>query len=133
MEGNAALDRYLAKLGKLRSFRADMAKIAAPLVEAAARATAAAGTTPDGKAWEPKKGGGRALPNAAAAITARAVGSAILVILRGPYVLHHIGKGHAPKRQIIPAGGASSSLPPGIARALHTASAQAFRRAMGGG
>lgn len=130
-DGDAALQAFIARVRALGTLPAQAAAIAAPLVEEEARATADAGTAPDGKAWAEKKGGGRALANAAGALTARAVGVAVVLTLKGAFVLHNLGKGHAPKRQILPDGGAG--LPANIARALRRASEIAFTRVMGGG
>ncbi len=62
---------------------------AAPSCQAIARETAAAGTTPEGAAWAPrKKDGQRALVNAADAVTARAEGSSVVLVLSGVNVYH---------------------------------------------
>jgi hypothetical protein len=130
--GDAALAQFIAGVRKLRTLPEDAAKIAAPIVERIARESAAAGVAPDGTPWPAKKGGGRALAGAAAALTARAVGRTVVLILKGPYVLHSIGKGHAPRRQILPDTG-TGELPPNMAAALREAATTVFRRAMGGG
>lgn len=130
MAANPGLDAIIAKMRGLAGVGEEAARIAAPLVEAEVKATAAAGTTPDGKPWAPKKGGGRAMVNAAAAVSARADGSAVVVTLEGPEVLHNFGTGHAPKRQVLPDAGAE--LPKPIADAARTAAEQAFANATGG-
>ena len=65
--------------------------------------TIAAGTSPSGKKWEPRKNdGGKPLQNAAAAVDVRAAGKTIVVELTGPEVFHQYGAGAAPVREIIP-------------------------------
>lgn len=125
-EARRNLDAWIAELERLGS---DVVKATAaeavPDVLAAAQATANAGTTPEGNPWEPKKKGGRALPNAAKAITVHATGSVITITLAPPYTFHQYGVGEStPQRQIIPSG----VLPAGIARALQRAVERAFRR-----
>jgi hypothetical protein len=131
VDGDAALQGFIARIRRAGALPAEVAKEAAPVLEAEARASADAGVTPDGQAWPEKKGGGRALAEAASAIAGRAAGAAILLTLKGVYVLHSRGKGHAPRRQILPDGGAG--LPANIAAALNKAAAKAFARVMGGG
>lgn len=75
----------IAKMRALRGFGLQVARAAAPVVEAAIRATAAAGTDPDGKPWPSKKDGGRALPNAASAVSVKASGLVLRVLLKAPY------------------------------------------------
>ena len=131
MDGDGALSALIARFRSLGRLPADAAKLAAPLVEEAVKATAAAGTTPDGKAWAPRKDGGRPLVHAADALSAKAVGSTIVVTLTGPEVFHNAGNGHVEKRQILPDGGAG--LPKNVAAALTKASKLAFDDAMKGG
>jgi hypothetical protein len=65
--------------------------------------TIAAGTSPSGKPWAPrKKDGGRAYANAAAAVDVRAAGSTIIVELTGHEVFGHYGARGAEVRQMIP-------------------------------
>jgi len=108
----------------------DVAREAAPLVERAIKATAAAGTTPDGKPWPPKRDGGRALANAAEHIVGSADGATINVTLSGPDVWHHFGGGRNPKRQILPDAGAE--IPPAIFAAIDEVCRRRFQRAIGG-
>lgn len=125
---DAALAAYAARLRNLKTLAPAAAREAAPLVEAVIRDEAAAGVDPDGRAWAPKKDGGRALPNAAGAIRAVANGVAVIVKLTGAYVYHHYSKSAAYRRRILPDSGAG--VPPRIADALKRATAEAFRRAM---
>lgn len=130
MSGDEALVAFITRLRKLGTLGADAAKLAAPLVEKAARATAEAGTAPDGTPWTPKKDGGRPLVNAAKALSAKAIGTTVVLTLTGVEVLHNFGSKRNPKRQILPDGGAG--IPPNIAKALHEGASHAFARAMGG-
>lgn len=129
MSGGAeAMTAFAAKLRNLRRLATEAAKEAAPAVEAVVRASAAAGTTPDGQAWKPTKAGSRPLANAASAVSARAVGTVVEVIVRGHHFLHHMGLARGKVvRQIIP-----THLTPELAAALRRATARAFARLMGG-
>lgn len=133
MNGDAALNAMIATVRKLGQLAPDAAAQATPLVEAAAKKTAAAGTTPDGTPWVPTKtkSGGRALVNAAAALSAAAVGSAVVLTLKGVEVIHNFGNKKDPKRQILPDGGAG--IPKPIAEAVTEGARRAFARATGGG
>jgi hypothetical protein len=122
----AQLDAMIAKARELgaASFGARVAKAAAPGVAAAVQGTAGAGQTPLGKPWKPKKDGGRALANVASQIKARAEGPVVVVTLTGPAVFHHLGAGHAPRRQVLPDG---ASVPPGVSEAVLEAARGVFR------
>ncbi len=124
----ADLDAMIAKFRKLGKVAEDAARESAPLVEAALRRTAAAGTAPDGKAWAPKKDGTRALPDAPGAIHAASHGSVVQVRITGGYVLQNRLKGDA-RRQVIPDSGAP--LPPVVIEALTEGARRAFHKATG--
>ena len=65
--------------------------------------TIAAGTTPDGKAWKPRKSdGGKPLAKAAAAVEVRVAGKTIIVELKGHHVFHHYPTRGNEAREIIP-------------------------------
>ena len=66
------LDELVANLRRLDAAGVEIATTALPEVLADAKATAAAGASPEGQAWTPTKEGRPALPNAASAITAPA-------------------------------------------------------------
>ena len=127
---NAALDDMVARLRRLAELPAEAAKLGAPLVEAALKASARAGTAPDGTPWQAKKDGGRPLVNAAAAIASTAVGTTIATNLTGPEVIHNFGTERLPKRQILPDGGAG--LPAKVAAAVEQAATKAFDAILGG-
>lgn len=127
------LDAMIATLRKLGKAPADVAKEAAPLVEAVLRENASAGVDPDsGAAWAPKKDGGRAMKNASAAITTKANGDLLVTTLKGPEVFHHYSKKKSePQRRVIPDGGAG--IPKNVAAAIDVAASRVFDRVMGGG
>lgn len=131
MGGEEALDGMIAKLRSLRDFSVAVAKEAAPLVEEVQKRTARAGTSVDGVPWEPLKYvGGRRLAKAAEAVSVSPAGAIIKIILRGPYVLHHFGDGHAPRSPIIPERG--KPLPPAFKNALREGARRAFVAKMKG-
>lgn len=129
MSGLTALGRQIAKVRALGSLAIAAARDAAPRLEAVARASAASGTTPEGKAWKARQSGGNGplLKNAPAAITA-AVGIAVVVlIVRGHHFFHTTGRG-SPLRKIIPLPG--DPLPRPYVDAIRGASVEAFRKAV---
>ncbi len=125
MSADGDLAAYAAKLRSLKGMAPQAAKEAAPLIEAAIKKTAAAGTDIDGTPWPAKRDGTRALPSAAGAISAVANGAAVIVTLIGNYVFHNAAKG-TDRRRILPDTGAG--IPPTIAAVLHKATQQAFQR-----
>jgi hypothetical protein len=131
--GDDALDEMIRRVRRLGAMPSEVAAEVAPLMLAEARRTAAAGTTPDGKPWAPrKKDGGRALEHAADALSSRVLPSATAqLVLRGPEVIHNRGTEDTPKRQILPDGGAG--LPPTMAVAVREGAERVFRRIIGGG
>lgn len=104
------------------------AERAAPLVEAEAKKTAAAGTDPYGVAWPPKKNGKPALVRAADHVTARAVASYVVIELDGPEVFHEMGAQEKPVRRVIP----DIEVPPAISAAMDRGCELAFNEIMGG-
>lgn len=94
----------IATLRALPGLAKDAAPVAAKQVEAAIKATAAAGTSPDGEPWAPRKAGGRAMANAAGAVSVSVNGTVLLIKLTGSEVFHHFGVRGAPPRQVIPQG-----------------------------
>lgn len=151
----ARLKAISATLRELPLIGQDVAEEAAPEVLKAARATAAAGTAPDGSAWAPTQEGERPLKNAAAAISVDVGGAreAVIVIkLRGHHVYHHYGVGagrasttggrknkrnraskakggrNIPARKIIP----EERLPPAVTEAIERAAASVRDRKLKG-
>lgn len=96
-------------------------------VNAELDASAAAGTTPDGAPWAPRKDGGRPMVNAPDAVAAAVVGDGVLVVLRGNEVFHHFGVRGAPARHVIPAG----ALPGKLGQAIQRGLVQPWRRVSG--
>lgn|GEM_PF-1986483 len=132
MGGDGALDEMIAQIRALGGLNAAAAIEAAPLVQEAARVTARAGQTPDGKDWPAKKDGGRALANAANAVTATASGKTITIAVQGSEVFHNWGVGkHTPRRKIIPETG--DPIPPAVGAALLAGAERAFRKAVPNG
>ncbi len=122
----AALERMIAFARSMGTLARDAAPHAARYVEASLRATAAAGQAPDGTPWALTKDGRHALKNAAVAITTKAIGTAVLIILRGHHVYHHFGAG-VPRRQIIPQG----SLPAKLGNAIRNGFVQPWKERLG--
>lgn len=91
--------RALAKAGP------DMAREVASIMQSEVAASVAQGRSIDGVAWAPKKDGGKPLANAAAHVTAKAIGNVAIITLRGVEVFHHYGAGRVPRRPILPSGG----------------------------
>ncbi len=120
MTDTTALDAMIRKLRRTRAFILEAAPSCADAVATELRATAAAGTSPDGAAWAPRKAdGARALANAASAISVKAVGSIVLAKVGYPYVFHQKAQGSStPRRLILPDAGV---LPARLAAAVKRA------------
>lgn len=125
-----SLDEMIDSFRNLADLPTEVAKQAAPLLEARLKASAAAGTSPDGKAWAVKKDGGRAMVNAAAAISVRAIGLVVRVTLAGVEVYHQFSKKKGePRRPIIPDAG--GPMPKVVQDVLEQATEKAMRRILG--
>lgn len=102
--GFAALDAMLAMTRALpRALTDDALPEIADALRADLAATIAAGTTPHGTQWAPRKDtGARAMPNVADAVSVTVDGGSVLVRVTGAEALHHRGavKGGR-KRQVI--------------------------------
>jgi hypothetical protein len=125
------LSAMIAEMRKLQELPTAAARESAPLIEAEAKRTAAAGTTPDVDAWAAKKDGGRAMANVAAHVSASASGTIVRVEVEGPEVFHNFGAGNLPKRQII--ADKADEIPAGIAKAIQAGTDRAFAKLTGGG
>lgn len=119
----AALDRMIASARALAILHKDGLPAAAREVERQLKMTASAGQSPAGVTWVTKKDGGRALVNAAAAISTIAIGTSIVIILTGKEVFHHFGAG-VPLRQVIPVG----SIPAKLGNAIRLGFVEPFRQ-----
>lgn len=83
-------------------------------------ATLAAGTDPDGKKWAPRKeDDGRPYKNAASKLTVKNYGPLIRVAISGGEAYGQFGVRGAPKRGMIPEGGAG--MPDSVSTALDKA------------
>jgi len=92
---------------------------------------AAAGRSPNGKAWQPTKAGKAPLPNAAgSAAKVGAVGTTIVTQTTFPYGFHQLGArgGTLPVREVLP-----SELTPNLQEAIRKPLVEAFNKAKGGG
>jgi hypothetical protein len=97
------LDAMIATIGKLPELGKRAAGDVALAIETELQRTIAAGTTPDGKPWQPTKDGGRPLTGAAQALAVVPVGTTIYVRLTGPEARHHLGRGRGGVvREVIP-------------------------------
>lgn len=126
--GIAAIDDMISRLrGFPESIRAEAPGLA-KAVQRELEADIAAGRAPDGSTWPLRKGGGKALANAAAKLTGAAIGTVLLFTLRGAEVWHNFGTRHVPKRQILP----SSGLPTNLAVAIKKGVVEVFKSKVGG-
>ncbi|WP_437279343.1 hypothetical protein WME90_01945 [Sorangium sp. So ce375] len=126
----AALERMISAVQEFARLPELAAPIAAQKVGEELHRTASAGQAPDGTAWAPrKKDGGRAMANAAKAIAVRAVGTVILILLRGPEVFHHFGAQGKEARRVIPSG----TLPAKLGNAIRLGFVPPFRQRVKGG
>jgi hypothetical protein len=92
MSGEETINAWIRRLRTT----AEVARRAAPRVaKVLHKKTAesiAAGKSPDGQLFEPTKAGRVPLRNAVRAITSRAIGTVVLMRVRGHHSLHHMGK-----------------------------------------
>ena len=127
----AVIDDMISALRKLgaKDIEEKIAKKAAPLLEAALKKTLAAGQTPEGKQWAPRKAdGGRAYANAASKVTAKAYGSLVKATLTGPEVYAQYASHGIAQRQMLPDAGAA--IPASVTNAIEEAARQVFEEAM---
>ncbi len=130
-QGDAEMDRIIRSVQSLAGAPVAVAALAAPLVQTAVQTTAAAGTSPDGTPWKPRKDDGRrALANAAEAVQCRAIGPVVQLSLgstsTGSAKVQAIQNAQRP---ILPDRGAA--LPSTIVQALGLAAHRFFARATG--
>lgn len=128
MSGDAAMQAMIDRVRRLGAMPAEVAKVAAPLVEDVAKRAAAAGTNVEGKAWRPRKDGKPALVNMAIAVGARAVGSVVQLFLQGTSTgSTKVQAIQAARREVLPAG----AVPTAIADEIKRAADQVFARITG--
>ncbi len=89
-----------ARLRAIPTLGATIAQEAAPDLLALNKASAADGTTPDGKAWAPTKKGARALVHAADALSSSVAGDVVYLELTGINVFHNATRRIVPYKGI---------------------------------
>jgi hypothetical protein len=110
--GLAQLDDMIARLRSLGGSLDDLAEDVADEVRAELERTIAAGTTPEGVAWQTTRSGKRPLEHAQQALHVAAVGRTIYVRLTGPEAMHHLGSARGGiERRVIPV----KDIPPAMA------------------
>jgi hypothetical protein len=122
------IDRHIARLRKVGDLPREAAPACAEALREYLERQIAAGRAPDGSTWAPRKeDGGRALEDAAKALTVVPVGTHILARIKGPEARHHkgIAKGGT-VRQILP----TTTIPPVLTRALDAVIKETFVRTM---
>ncbi len=136
MDGEEQLDALADKLEGLETVGLAIATEAVAGVQAEARATAAAGTTPAGNSWAPNKDGSAPLEHAAGAIRAVVSGSTkavITLIVSGVYVFHQRsksrGKKGLPRRELVDL----EDVPQPIVATIAAAAKRVIERRMLGG
>lgn len=106
--GLESIDDMIAKIRSTPEMVKASVQVLGEAILQQIKSTAAAGTTPDGKPWAPrKKDGGRAMVNAAAALSLTVLDNVILIKLTGPTAFHHWGAGGKGRiaRRVLPSGG----------------------------
>lgn len=127
----SALDEMLVSLrtlGNPAEVERRVAKKAEWSLQTALERTLAAGETPEGKAWQPRKAGGRPYEHAASRIRTKASGNLVRTTLSGPEVFGHFGARGMPVRQMLPDAGAG--MPPSVDEALTKAARAVFEEAV---
>jgi len=124
----STIEDFIADMKKLGTFDEELARLAAPVIEAAAKKNVAAGLDPEGKPWKAKKDGSQALKNAADHVSATASGTVVELVVEGVETYHQRFKedGAHPRRQLIPDEG--DPIPSYIADALDSVLEQARPR-----
>jgi hypothetical protein len=129
-QGDAELERMIARIRAVPGIAKRAAPDAAEAVKEALARTMAAGTTPEGQAWAPRKDdGGRALVGAEAALYVAPVGTRIYARLAGHVARHSrgIARGGVVRRMLPEKG-----IPPAIGAAIKRVLNDHFRRAVEG-
>lgn len=122
--GFAELDAMIATVRAIPRLCVTAAPEVADAMRAELGRTIAAGTSPEGKRWDPRKRDrGQPLANALASVHVGAVGSTIYVRLTGPAARHHLGHARGGTvRQVIPV----DRLSPELAAIVRDTLAQKF-------
>lgn len=124
MNDSAKLDAWISRL---KTLPRELTEKAAPEVAEVLRdeitKTIAAGTGPDGKAWQATKEGKVPLRNAAGALYVGAVGTKVIARLVGPEARHHLGRAKGGiERPILP----SKDVPAPVVTAINTVLGERF-------
>ncbi len=124
------LDRIVTALRALGAadIGAQIAKKAAPLLQAAVLQTLSAGQSPEGVAWAERKAGGRAYAHAASRIETQPHGDLVRMVLKGPEVFGHFGARGMPVRQMLPDAGAK--IPASVEKAITDAAKAVIAEAL---
>lgn len=124
----ANLQDWIRRLNAIATLPERAAPEIAKAIDASLRANIAAGTDPDGNAWQPTKTGQQPLRNAGRALTVTTLGTRIIARLTGPEALHHLGKarGHAVRR-ILPTRKLNAPVIAAIKSALQRAHDESFK------
>ena len=102
-EGYTVLQGMIARLRELGQATEVIAADIAPELKAGLDENIAAQKSPDGTPWPPTLSGEPALDNAGAVLGAAAVGSKVIVVLKGVEARHNYGNVKGGKvRQIVP-------------------------------
>lgn len=126
------LNDLIVRIRKMGQLPELVAKKAVPYVEAEAKATARAGTTPTGTPWPKTRDGKAPLQNAAEAVFVRSVGPVIQIGLKGTTTgSAKVQAIQNTRRQIIPKQG--DDIPPKIVQAIDRAAKETFQSLAGGG
>ena len=102
----AAIDDWIDRLKSIHELENVAPAALAGTILAAVTTTAAAGQSPEGVPWAPRKAdGGRALANAPAALSTSVAGNVVFLHLDGIETLHQWGTSKIPARPTLPTGG----------------------------
>jgi len=124
--GDAVLQDHVRRLRELAGFGGKSAPLVAKAVEAETRKNAARGVGPDGKPWQLTKEGKKPLQDVVPEV--RAVGTTVVMRLKGHRARHHIGAVQGKiKREILP----NKRIPETMTRAIDKVITGEFGRIMG--
>jgi hypothetical protein len=123
-DGFAQLDAQIERLRSLGTLVQDAAPEIAEVCKEKLDSQIASGKGPDGQSWALRQDGGQPLQNAANAVNVAAVGSTIIMTVKGPEARHHKGTAlGGVVRQILP----SRDLPGPLAEAIKDVVVEKFK------
>jgi len=130
-DGRVAMERMIEKLRKLGQSAETIAADLAPELRAEIESNISASQGPDGTPWKPTQKGNPPLANAARALGVAAIGTKVIMALRGIEARHHYGqvKGKV-GRPILPRAG--FGLPEQFVKVITDVAQRRFRMIMGG-